>query len=263
MKIVSSILMTAAVLLGNEVERIESIVNDVTKLRNNYETCKAELGRMGAAQPEGHQKLEALQREIGMQRELYEREIERMKQELDASEKKIALLGESLQEAKAQIGTPQPECTPLVAEPSKVPECRCPEVQKVYVKGDPLPCPDPNPFPKLLMKEEYRAMKQNGALSSTPAEDVHSLRQDDVVASEVIVQKSTYFKACAFRIKEDAEIYDAPGGKVIATWEARTSFTSGERRGEWIRITGYFVERKWQPTGEQKMWVEARHTIKR
>ena len=49
-KVVGSLLI-GVVLSGNEIERIESIVNDVTKLRQNYEVCQDELNRLKTTTP--------------------------------------------------------------------------------------------------------------------------------------------------------------------------------------------------------------------
>lgn len=85
-----------------------------------------------------------------------------------------------------------------------------------------------NMFPKLTMREEKE--KQEG-----PA---------------------------TYRLTQDSVIYSDVNGKEIDKWEKSTSFTSILRLGEWIKISGYFVERKWQKA-QQQMWVKASHAFKR
>lgn len=68
----------------------------------------------------------------------------------------------------------------------------------------------------------------------------------------------------AYRMASNASIYNAPGGAPVDTWEARRSFTAGEPSGGWIHITGYFVNRVWQPTREDEhLWVRESDVIRR
>lgn len=68
----------------------------------------------------------------------------------------------------------------------------------------------------------------------------------------------------AYRMASNASIYNAPGGAPVDTWEARRSFTAGEPSGGWVHITGYFVNRVWQPTREDEhLWVRESDVIRR
>ncbi len=66
----------------------------------------------------------------------------------------------------------------------------------------------------------------------------------------------------AYRMATNAPIYNAPGGSVVDTWEARRSFTSGTVSNGWIKITGYFVNRVWQ-RADQELWVKESDVIRR
>lgn len=68
----------------------------------------------------------------------------------------------------------------------------------------------------------------------------------------------------AYRISGNAPIYNSPGGSKIDTWEDRRSFTAGSPSGGWVHITGYFVNRVWQPTTtEENLWVKESDVIRR
>ena len=70
--------------------------------------------------------------------------------------------------------------------------------------------------------------------------------------------------ASAYRMATNAPIYTAPGGTQIDTWESRRSFTAGLPSGGWVHITGYFVNRVWQPTREdENLWVKESDVIRR
>ncbi|HEX5329937.1 hypothetical protein [Sulfuricurvum sp.] len=66
----------------------------------------------------------------------------------------------------------------------------------------------------------------------------------------------------AYRMATNAPIYNAPSGRVVDTWEARRSFTSGTASNGWIKITGYFVNRVWQRADEE-LWVKESDVIRR
>lgn len=68
----------------------------------------------------------------------------------------------------------------------------------------------------------------------------------------------------AYRISGNAPIYNAPGGSQVDTWEDRRSFTAGNPSGGWVHITGYFVNRVWQPTAPgENLYVRESDVIRR
>lgn len=94
---------------------------------------------------------------------------------------------------------------------------------------------DNNPFPQLQMKKEFQE------------------NSEDVIVA---------FKASSFRVNKSTDIFDAIDGKKIDEWENSTSFTSNKRNDKWVKITGYFVNKVWQPS-EKEMWVNSLDVIKR
>lgn len=77
-----------------------------------------------------------------------------------------------------------------------------------------------------------------------------------------LTMRTSRVKAGTYRLKVESEIYDEIDGKVVETWEASTSFTSNIVQGDWIKITGYFVDRQWQKA-QKPLWVKARNALKR
>ena len=49
---------------------------------------------------------------------------------------------------------------------------------------------------------------------------------------------------------------------VIYKWENKSSFTSSLMTENWIKITGYFVDKQWKKAAEE-LWVKKINTIKR
>jgi len=116
-------------------------------------------------------------------------------------------------------------------------------------------CKDDNPFPQLMMKE-------NKAIAPHAIETDILIEVNKSPAAAVVSERIVTEKASAYRMNKEAAIYDAPNGKQIDLWEAKTSFTSNISEGEWIKITGHFVNRKWEKSTTE-MWVKIRDTIKR
>lgn len=75
-------------------------------------------------------------------------------------------------------------------------------------------------------------------------------------------QKEKEVGAATYRLTQESVIYSDVNGKEIDKWEKSTSFTSTLRLGNWIKISGYFVDKKWQKA-QRQMWVEASHAFKR
>jgi len=86
-----------------------------------------------------------------------------------------------------------------------------------------------------------------------------SQEQNNFPKLQMKIQK---FKASAFRLNKDTDIYDGVGGKKIDRWESGRSFTSGVRTKNYVKITGYFINRKWRASPKE-MWVKAVDANKR
>jgi len=112
------------------------------------------------------------------------------------------------------------------------------EIKKVKIKENNITCltnqklEEKNPFPKLKMKKEYQDTKSD----------------------------ITFFKASSFKLIKEAKIYDGVEANIVATWEDKTSFTSNQRDNQWIKITGYFVDKQWKPT-EKEMWIKSVNVV--
>ncbi len=87
-------------------------------------------------------------------------------------------------------------------------------------------CEEKNSFPKLLMKEEPPSVLSD-------IEDTYT------------------FEAAAFRLKNDATVYNNINGKEIYIWKKNRSFTSNEKSDSWVQVTGYFIDKQWLPSKEE------------
>ena len=307
MKILLPLLVAAGVTAANELDRIEGIVSEVTKLRQNHELCEAELTLLKSSRniKSDDERTAAFERELEAERQQCENRIGETVLQRDSAMKKLTTARETitaLQEKirshekgadacqrslkrmnderksanrtdTAQVTSLQTELEQLRrqhAEAAKAYDTRILKLEAALAEAKKSkPCERPDSvFPKLLMKEGYAQPKAKPSASEAvkvhaPGAKGASAAQEPRKLLAPIPEASEFFKAAAFRITADAAIYDAPGGVAVDTWETGTSFTSGERRGAWIRITGYFVDRKWHSCKAKQWWIEAKHTLKR
>ena len=115
---------------------------------------------------------------------------------------------------------------------------------------------------KKILKQSYekRLQEKNKIISSLETQ-IKKLT-NTTIRTLSTPQNIETFKASNFRLSEDSKIYNAIDGKVIDTWEIETSFTSGTMTQDWIKITGYFIDRKWLKA-KKDMWIKKNHIKKR
>lgn len=204
-----SLVLFFALLHADEIERIESIVNDITSLKKEYTNVQNSLVNMEVRLEEEKVK----NKRLSLKEEKYQKKITSLENEI----KKIRK-------------SPKPK-------QNKQKTCKKQEIKiiKNIIRIEkPLitqTTQESNKFPNLLMKEEYKGSEF----------DTH---------------------AYSYRVKKEAAIYDAMDGAKVDVWEEQTSFTSNVKTSKWIKITGYFVDKVWQPTTKE-MWIKSSDALKR
>lgn len=121
------------------------------------------------------------------------------------------------------------------------------------------------------LNEKLRQMlkpssKNTTVIASADKTDAESKNTVAARASNEPKKSSTMQKkgTSAYRMAIDATIYNAPGGNAVDKWEARRSFTAGDPVNGWVKITGYFVNRVWQPAASnENLWVKESDVIRR
>ena len=242
-----------------DIKQLEALQSDLEISRQKYEKLQAENSELSESHKGLIVKMTALEVQIQTADKklkttvvpsddkyaAIQSELEAQKEKNKKLQDSSRLIEENLHEKLAKT---QKELTGLqnkLALASSSDDCKPKRVITV--------CKDDNPFPQLMMKE-----KKNIKPLETEAQMVIEIKKTPTV----IVERITTEKASVYRMNKEAEIYDAPHGKLIDRWEEKTSFTSNISEGEWIKITGFFVDRKWQKAKEE-MWVKAVDTVKR
>ena len=72
----------------------------------------------------------------------------------------------------------------------------------------------------------------------------------------------SFVKPATFRLKNTSIIYNKIDGVKIAEWFKNKTFTSNIKSENWVKITGYFVGRKWKKA-QKDMWIKSNQVFKR
>ncbi len=144
-------------------------------------------------------------------------------------------------------------------------------VEKVVIKEKPIektkvvakttlkaPAIPPKASSTQISQSEQK-QRQIDKLALERERQLSALKAPIVVKSDTVVKKGS---PSAYRFASNAGVYNGINGTKIDMWEQGRSFTSGTSSGGWVKITGYFVNRVWQPAGEE-MWVKESDVIRR
>ncbi|WP_373004295.1 hypothetical protein [Sulfurimonas sp.] len=232
MKALFVTILLVSFLQADEMKRIESIVEDITKLRAKYEECQSSLKSRDTLKAnvvksnKNNPKLDQYEKQLKTQRQqniILKAEVEYLNESAANNEKIIQkyqkLLKTKDNDILALKKKVKNESIQTTKKIKSLPLC----VKKI----------DYNPFPKLMPKENT------------------DLKEE--------VQIS---KASTFRLNSDSKIYDSPNGKQISLWTKDTSFTSNRKTLNWVKITGLFIDKKWKKA-KKDMWVENSQVTKR
>lgn len=212
MKALFIVLLLVSFSQADEMKRIESIVEDITKLRVQYKECQNTL-----------KSKETLKADIVKPNKNYSKSVQYQKQlktEIDYLNKLSKKNKKIIQKYKKLLKIKEND---ILALKKSIKKQSKQALKKI----------DDNPFPKLMPKE-----------------------------NEDLKEKVLITKASTYRLKSDSDIYDSPNGKRIKIWTENTSFTSNKKTINWVKITGFFVDKKWKKA-KKDMWIKNSQIIKR
>lgn len=236
--------LTLSLLQADELKRIESIINDIAKLRVEYEECREALESKTLLKAQTtnsydckkHEETIKLLRSKNtfLDKNLKEKaqivknnqnESEKYKKELKTKEKEIEALKKKL--------------TLLEKQDKKEPKVVIKEIIKEVIVEKKIDQKDENIFP-VLMPKNTNVKKENLEIKE--------------------IEEET--KPTTYRLKKDSRVFNKIGGKKIYLWEKGRSFTSNIKTQNFIKITGYFVDKKWQRAKEE-LWIEKEDAFER
>ncbi|MBD3823588.1 MAG: hypothetical protein IE916_03670 [Epsilonproteobacteria bacterium] len=229
-------MLLCSVAFADELERVESIVSDITKLRQESEACKKRLNEYETnANPitaceKSEGELNLCRRTLDDERQknrILLGEIENSGNNSNETSKLI----EKINGLESQIKIYENE---LLLKDMKIEnlEKRAAIVQKNLEEME-KKLDKSNELPQLAMKEEFQEEP-----------------------------KEIEFEAATFRLLRSSDILDDYKGKIVDRWEEKRTFTASVKKGEMIKIGGYFVDRKWQ-RAKENLWVKAEDAAQR
>ena len=110
--------------------------------------------------------------------------------------------------------------------------------------------------------ENNKMLRQKLQIKDNKVESLMGEKKQIKAKTIVKTEKEVHFSPKPFRLKDKAPIYDAINGKKLYMWEKHRTFTSGTRTEHWVKITGYFVNKKWRGA-RTSMWIKKEDTIER
>lgn len=246
---------------ADETQRIESIVRDITELRTDYGKCMSELKRYKNAPKETKvQDCSKYKKESKKYKALvakYKKLLAKAKKENKALKQKVSEYAQSESEApSANLPTDVKTLQREVKKYKLLLKIRDKKIRQLRGGSSAVSTPAPsvkqstNKIPALVMKDKYQ--KQTPSSTNMP-------KPKKVTK---LTNKIETFKASSFRLKVDSDIYDAPSANVVAGWKKNRSFTSNQKLNGWIKITGYFVNKKWR-SAKKELWIDEANVIKR
>mgnify|MGYP007094920046 CR=1 FL=1 len=231
--------------MANEISRMESIVEDIEKLRSNYTKCMKELVLKTDVDNSANSELKKMQKLMEEYKVLLEEE--KVKNTLLLSQKNEKLtLDEKSNKVKKNILETKLKDEKIKNESlSRNLKIKYEKIikdkdniiislrNKIKITKKPIMvkkeiCEDENPFPSLMMKEN---------------------KEEKISAATLNLKVGTY------RLNQESEIYDGINGNVLFLWEDKSSFTTTKVTQDWIKVTGYFVDKKWTKA-EKNLWVK-------
>ena len=253
MKLLLVVLILSLSLNANEMKRIEAIVSDISKLRAEYEGCQTEAKIYALQLKDERDRNKILIQEINSFENLYKHEIE--------YKNKILKLENRIKKQENLLKVKENSEKDLIMRSKQINKIKEKERKTLVIKEKIIEnlvlvnCEEPNPFPKLVMKKEF-LQKESVVKKELPKikKIVEPKRKE--------VEKLERFKASAFRLNKNATIYDKVNGKKLYEWEKGTSFTSSIKTQNWIKITGYFIDKAWVRSSKE-MWLKASDATKR
>lgn len=287
-------------LAADEITRIESIVNDITKLRSEYEKCQAELEakpKQNIVVTKQTQEINCIEQDSQINSLKYSLKDEKEKniilqediEKIANTQKKEMKLKDNLyknleQKYNDMLLLKNKEIESLKNQiKSTKKSTKEPKVQHLIISSIEE---KPNPFPKLLLKEQYRdlAKKETPIVVSAANINITKLQIEETtkVEKQIKAEKPVIeikaakaeipkpkqeiqieiMEPSTFRLNKDSDIFNSVDGKVVYNWEEGRSFTSNQRYKGWIKITGYFLDKKWLRAKEE-LWVLEKNSFKR
>ncbi|MDD3836151.1 MAG: hypothetical protein PHS42_11885 [Sulfurimonas sp.] len=237
MKTLLMFFLTLSLLQSDELKRIESIINDIAKLRVEHEECQRALELKGILKVETTKEYDSKNYEqtieiLKAKNSDLNKKIEEKIKIVKNSKNEIEIYKKEVKTKEDKIKTLKKQLALLEKNKKNKPKIVVKEVIKEVVKEKKIYPKDDNVFPTLMPK------------------NVNKIKEAIEDKEKIEVTKPT-----TYRLKSDSKIYNKFDGDETYLWEKDRSFTSNIRTQNFIKITGFFVNLEWQ-SAEEELWIK-------
>jgi len=244
MKLLISMCAFVSIVSANEVDRIEKIIEDVERLRSNYETCQIALSKKPTNTVSIKDKCDYapyIEKEsVSKENEkALHVKINKLQEENELLKIVIKDFEKSMEAETPEIRQSAP-CTPTIITKEIFQKCE-PEVTTKVVKET---CEPKTVIKEVVVEKIIYLPAKKKVTTKSSTKRIHKVS-----------------KAKTYRVNKNASIYDKIDGKVVDTFEPKTSFTSNVKKGEWIQITGQFIDSQWTSVKCKTLWIKTEDTI--
>lgn len=219
-------------LMGNSSYDVhDALIVEVSKLRQKYEECRSGQNVIQGVDPREFNRIRAQYEKLLLENKKLQAQIAVLEKRYDDTHTKVANREQSDHSAAAGQAVPKSMNPPRENHPASEPAA-----------------------PVVLHAPAIAAGPDNGrSVAKHPPVQILDKTAVDTAAKASPPAKTASF---AYRIAGEGTIYDAPDGAPIRQWESGRSFTASVPQNGWIRISGYFVNRVWQPCSpEERFWI--------
>ncbi len=220
-------------LFATQQKRVELLALEVKQLTKEYESCKEKLLSC---------RIQDTQMDDSFLKECEQKNL-LFKQKIKNLQKKLQTLTKENENLKIQINKQKKFEKDL--------QKKLVELQK---KQSNFQKKEPKKQYKSNTKQKCQNIVETVIIEKSPIKQHLKLTKDGLI--KIVDSKKIQFtKPKTFQTVNSANIYNAKNGTVVQSWEKGRSFTSYIESGEWIKITGYFVNKKWQKA-KKELWIQ-------
>ncbi len=261
-------------LQANDIERIDLLVKEVKHLQSNYSICQKKLFILeDRMKKNSNNAVEVCTQELSKEREKFlnlQKEYEskqedksleialvhNLKKKIEYGEKELLEKDLQIKKLQTQIdmfGKDLLSIQKLTQQLSQEKKRNIMLERKIKLLEKKIE--------RKIPKKEFTCKKISDKIVQRKVQHLVLTKERNIAIQERI--KFIASKAKTYRTKNEADIYDAIGGKKIDKWVKGRSFTSYVVVSDgWIKITGYFVHKKWKEA-KKEMWIKKEDAFER
>ncbi len=230
MKYLMIVMILSLSIYADEMQRMEAVLKDIENLRSDYNRCIKELDIKN------------------MDKTILKKDVDtRLKAQLQEKDK-------LMKEYKNLLDKERMKNTLLIA--------KLDSQSKYSVINESKNNNTENEKYKNIIEKQHKDLESKDKIIKSLNNQIDVKNISVNLSTKDSIHKEIQFKAATFRLEKNSNIYNMIDGDILYTWDKNRSFTSGIMTQNWIKITGYFVNKKWVKA-EDELWIKKVNIVKR